>query len=111
MQAVPIELLQAAEDWEREAQSQRRMSPTNPVADTLAYCAADLRERAKQADAARRTCATAEYARTHGVAPATVRKWCARGELPGATRTVGGDWCIPFTATRHVPSRQRAARG
>ena len=97
MGLIPIELLRAADEWEAEAENQRRMSKLSPIADTLAYCAADLRERARQAEAARRNLSTAQYARIANVAPGTVRKWCARGWLD-ATRAADGDWIIPANA-------------
>lgn len=99
LRIVPSELLRAADEWESEAEDQRRISVTNPIADTLAYCAADLRERAKQVEAGRMAFSTVEYAELHGIAPGTVRKWIARGELE-ATRGADGDWHIPRSAQR-----------
>jgi DNA-directed RNA polymerase specialized sigma24 family protein len=96
---VPAELLRAADEWESEAKNQRRVSAINPIADTLAYCAADLRERAAQVEAGRLSLSTVEFADAHGVAPGTVRKWIARGEL-NAERGADGDWHIPRSATR-----------
>lgn len=101
MQIIPIELLRAADGWEREASDRRRISPVDPVADTLAFCAADLRERAKQAEAARTTLTTSEFARLNDVSSGSVRKWIARGELQ-AERGIDNDWRIPVTAKRRV---------
>jgi hypothetical protein len=99
LQLIPTELLQRADEWDAEAKQRRRVSPVDPVADTLTYCAASLRETARQAEAARRTLSTTEYARLHSVSPATVRKWIARGEL-SAELNDAGDWRIPRTSQR-----------
>ena len=103
MAIIPSELLRAADEWEKEAESQRRFGGVGPIADVLAYCAADLRERAVQAEAARSTLSTVEYASLNHVAPSTVRKWIVRGEL-NATRGTDGDWRIPRSASHQRKS-------
>ena len=40
---------------------------------------------------------TRSAAAIRGVAPVTVRHWCARGKVPGAIR-IGRDWLIPSDA-------------
>jgi hypothetical protein len=39
-----------------------------------------------------------QAAQRHNVTPATIRRWCAAGLLPGAKRT-GRAWRIPMNAT------------
>ncbi len=38
---------------------------------------------------------TRTAAAIRGVAPVTVRHWCAQGKVPGAIR-IGRDWLIPY---------------
>jgi hypothetical protein len=68
--------------WREEAAERRRISKSDPVADTLDYCAGEIATRL-------RTLATeAEYetverrAEREGVTPQTVRAWIRAKQLP-----------------------------
>lgn len=67
----------AATKWEQEALRRRAFSKTDPVADTLEFCARDLR--ASLDTAALEEVTTTEYARMHKRSPQAVRMWCRRG--------------------------------
>lgn len=86
-------------EWKKEVVERRRVTSVDPVADTFAYCAADLEERLRQAEVSGKPLSTREYASAHGVLDSTVRKWIARGELD-AVHNPSGDWEIPRSAIR-----------
>jgi len=77
---TPAERSQAtnvATKWEVEAVRRRAFSKVDPVADTLEFCARDLRLSLDHA--ALEEVTTAEYARMHKRSPQAVRMWCRRG--------------------------------
>ncbi|MBK8002408.1 MAG: helix-turn-helix domain-containing protein [Gemmatimonadetes bacterium] len=67
--------------WAAEAAERRRISATDPVADTLEYCAGKLLERLHSLDQETEWLSTEDYAVMKGVTPQTVRNWIRRGEL------------------------------
>lgn len=90
--------------WLREAESRRRVSRLDPVADALEYCAAELIEHVRVVDGLNAVRTVEQFAADHGVTPQTVRGWIRRGELQ-ATRTPHG-WRIPRSAHRMRRSRK-----
>lgn len=100
------EFEQKAKAWQLDVLSMREKSAVNPPADTLEYAAKDLLAlvHVVRAKAARLT--PTQYARLHKTSEQTVRRWCAKGELPGARQTSRGEWEIPADAVR--TSRLRA---
>jgi excisionase family DNA binding protein len=89
--------------WRREAESRRRVSRQDPVADALEYCAAELIEHLRVVDGLNAVRTVDQFAADHGITPQTVRGWIRRGELQ-ATRTAHG-WRIPRSAQRMRRSR------
>jgi DNA-binding transcriptional regulator YiaG len=98
-----------ATEWETDALTMRKMTPVNPPADTLDYAAKQLLDLVRTVGTAMRKLAPRRFAELHGVSEQTVRRWCARGELPGARQTARGEWEIPADATR-TSRRRRAGR-
>jgi hypothetical protein len=98
----------AAQSWRQEAEERRRISKSDPVADTLDYCAGELAVRLREAERADESLTVEQFARLADVdvTPQTVRAWIRRGELP-ATLTPKG-WKIPRAARRVVRARQSA---
>jgi len=90
---------QLAATWEQEATQRHCVSRVDPVADATLYRASELRAVLKEIDAATRTLTVNQFAKEHGHAPSTVRRWCMRGQLD-AQQTPAGDWAIPRNAKR-----------
>jgi len=93
-----------AREWRDEAERRRVLSKTDPVADTLAFCASELSARIRTVSVAEREGVAAErYAASNGVSPQTVRLWCRRGLVPA--RKIGSGWMIRSDAPR--PAREK----
>lgn len=85
--------------WRTLVRERRQLTSVDPAADALELAAKEL-ENALQEATEQRMVLVSEYARIRGVGPGTVRKWCLRGEIPGATQDEAGKWRIPSTAIR-----------
>jgi hypothetical protein len=70
-----------ATGWKREAEKRRAVSKTDPVADTLEYCAGELAARLRDASAADQYETVEERARRERVTPQTVRNWIRTSQL------------------------------
>jgi hypothetical protein len=79
----------AAITWEDTARKRRLLSATDPVADTLEFCARELRLTLD--NAALEEVTIAEFARMHDRSEITVRRWCRDGLLG---RKVGKEYRI-----------------
>ena len=90
---------QTAASWRQDATQRRQRSTIDPVADTLESCASELESELARIDDATRLLSVEQYAREHGHAAPTVRRWCLRGEL-AAEKNLAGDWEIQRTARR-----------
>lgn len=90
---------QMAEAWRSEASSRRRFTPSDQVADALEVCASELLSELARVDTATRLLTAEQYATAHQTSVASVRRWCARGELAGE-RNGAGEWMIPRDARR-----------
>jgi hypothetical protein len=106
MRTVPREIRAAVTSWKKEADG--RKIPHDPVAETFAYCAADLEARIKSVEAEEPPYTVREFAEVHAVLCGTVRKWIAKGELE-ATKNSSGDWQIPRSSKRRKPARHNDA--
>src|SRR4051812_32876818 len=84
--------------WRDKANERRQLTSIDPAADALELAAKELERAIAEENIAGRRVGTTEFARLKSVLPATVRKWCAKGWLAGATKNVGGDWDIPANA-------------
>lgn len=71
----------AVEDYREEAKKRRTISATDPVADTLEYCASDIAERLKEAESASEWLTVEQYAKSEGVTVQTVRQWIRTHQL------------------------------
>lgn len=99
---IPAAVVRGAlADYGREVESRRRISATDPVADTMEYVVRDLAERLDRAEDATRLLTPEQYgALAHvRVAAQSIRRWCRNGELPGAVHAEHG-WLIPAGAMR-----------
>jgi hypothetical protein len=90
---------QLADQWEAEAGTRRRFTPSDQVADALVVCASELRSELTRVETATRLLTVAQYAAAHTVSESTVRRWCVRGELE-AERNGAGEWVIPRASRR-----------
>ncbi len=67
--------------WQSEADRRRRISPNDPVADTLDYCAGEILTQLGELQQDSTWVGVEDYAELHDVTPQTVRNWIRRGEL------------------------------
>lgn len=96
-----------AREWRDEAERRRALSRTDPVADTLAFCASELVSRVRAVSVTERESITVErFAELMGVSAQTVRQWCRRGLVPA--RMVGTGWMIRADAERPGRTRKSA---
>jgi len=70
-----------ATGWKREAEKRRGISPVDPVADTLEYCAGELAARLRAAAANDEYETVEERAKRERVTPQTVRIWIRTSQL------------------------------
>jgi hypothetical protein len=84
--------------WQDEARRRRKISATDPIADSLDYCAGELGELVRQLEADTAWLTPGAYAEMHDVTPQTVRAWIRRGELDA--RDAGSGWLIRRSAVR-----------
>jgi hypothetical protein len=97
---IPSAIREMPESWRERAAVRRGDTPVDPVADAYEKAARELEAAIDEAQSAARLVTAREFAELRGVREGTVRKWCARGELTGATKNISGDWRIPVTASR-----------
>jgi hypothetical protein len=73
----------ALRQWKREASERRKIAKNDPIAETLDYCAADLEQRLRMAEATEQWITVEAFAAQPdvGVSPQTVRAWIRAGEL------------------------------
>lgn len=83
MDLLTSEAENAAREWRKEAEERRQISKSDPVADTLEYCAGDLAKRLENARVAGEWLTVEEYAAQPDVdvTPQTVRAWIRSGQL------------------------------
>lgn len=86
-----------ASGWKSEVARRRKVSGTDPIADALDYCAAEVLDAVREAEAADQWLSVTDYAAKHGKRASTVRRWCRRGLL-GAEQLADGDYRIPVRA-------------
>lgn len=98
-----------AQTWRQEAELRRTRWQQDPVAPALESCASELESELARVQREARPLTVAEYARAHGAAAATVRRWIAAGELE-ASKDAAGDWRIPRGARRQRRARARTLR-
>jgi hypothetical protein len=91
-------VLALADSWEREARQRKRVSQHDQQADTLSYCARELRDRVDEALGPGTLLSVAEYAAQIGKHRNTVLKWVKRGEL--LARPTEAGVMIPVGARR-----------
>jgi hypothetical protein len=89
--------------WRQDAERRRAFSKIDAAADAIEQCASELESELARALESNRLVSVQAYARSHNVDPATVRRWCMRGQL-AAEKNQAGDWEIPQYATRQRKS-------
>ena len=92
-----------AETWRDEATRRRKISPTDPVADTMEFCATELLDHLQGVDRQTHWLGSEDFAQLHGVTPQTVRNWIRNSELEAVKTEKGG-----YMINRHA-TRQRSA--
>lgn len=91
MDPIVLPFVNAARSWKEEAKKRRAISATDPVADTLEYCAGELAARLQEAEQTTQGLTVEEYARLDHVrvTPQTVRTWIRRGQLAAIDTPTG----------------------
>jgi hypothetical protein len=84
--------------WREEAEERRRISKSDPVADTLVYCAGELSARLRSLTAESTYESVEAFAAREGVTPQTVRAWIRTEQIPAEHGPKG--YRIPRGATR-----------
>lgn len=87
-----------AKSWRTEAEERRRISKSDPVADTLDYCAGELAARVRSIRHEAEFETVEERANRDRVTPQTVRIWIRNGQLPAEHGPKG--YRIPVNARR-----------
>lgn len=90
----------AVQEMRDEVLRRREITSVDAVADTTEYWASDWERLLTDISAKYATVSPAEYAKIHGGVPASVRRWCAHGEIAGAQQDAAGEWRIPRGAGR-----------
>lgn len=93
-----------AKSWERDVEKRRLVTAVDPVADTIAYCASEVKKLVEQLKDDTQLLTPAEFAGLHGASQQTVTTWIRMGKIPA--RKTGRGWKIPRSAE---PPRRRAA--
>ena len=106
IRAVFASFRAVAEGWQAEAARRRKISATDPVADSLAYCAGELLSQVAQLSSDTAWLSVADFAQLSRVTPQTVRTWIRKGTLE-AVATPGG-WMIRREARHRAPLRRVA---
>lgn len=91
-----------ARTWRQEAELRRRISKTDPIADTLDYCAGEIAARLRAVEETGKLLTVEQFARRESVTPQTVRNWI-RGSRVAATETPKG---YMIDATQIAPLRR-----
>lgn len=102
-----VAAVKVADAWDQEASLRKQRTPSDPAADAIASCASELREKMAEVDRATAYLTVPEFAKHRGMDQSTVRRLCARGELPGAERDLNNEWRIPRDAQRVQRRLQR----
>ena len=97
-----------ARGWKDEAKRRRNISATDPIADTLEWCAGEVEQQLHTIETAAPALTVEQFARQHGVTSQTVRGWCRDELLPGARMTPKG-WEIPADARKVRASARKIA--
>lgn len=98
---VPTPVRVLPERWRQriaEGVAGRLVDPR--AVEALEAATEELEAAIAEAQSATRMVSTREFAELRGVRQSTVRKWCARGLLAGATKNGADDWRVPVTAVR-----------
>jgi hypothetical protein len=70
-----------AKTWRKEAEERRRISKSDPIADTLDYCAGELAARLRAIAADAQLESVEQRAKREGVTVQTIREWIRTGQL------------------------------
>ena len=99
------EILETASAWERDVEQRRRITHVDPVADTRAFDAQELRTLADKLKDATMELTTDQFASLHKTSRQTVIRWIHRQKI-SARRTAQG-WLIPGDT---IPPRWKKGR-
>lgn len=97
---IPENVKKLPQRWLMLVEERRAVTTTDAAADALEKAAAQLQREIAAAEEASRMLSTAEFASLRRCSAGAVRKWCEKGQLPGAVKNDSGDWEIPATATK-----------
>jgi hypothetical protein len=87
-----------AKSWRSEAKERRRISASDPVADTLEYCASELAARLRTIADESQLETVEQRAKRERVTPQTVREWIRTSQLTAQHGARG--YLIPRDAQR-----------
>jgi hypothetical protein len=97
---IPDNVKSLPQRWLTLAEARRELTTTDAAADALEKAAAQLQREIAAAEEAGKMLTTSEFAELRRCTAGAVRKWCEKGQLPGAVKNDSGDWLIPATAAR-----------
>lgn len=100
LDAVLAAIETVAKGWSQEVARRRKVTKTDPVADTLEYTASELNEQLERLKEDYRMLTPEQYAELKGggVTAQTIRNWINAGELEAHKGPHG--WLIPLAAER-----------
>lgn len=100
-----------AGQWRSRAADRRTVTPDDPAAHALMFCAGALDDAVRELRDGTTRLTVNQYASLVVTSPASVRRWIRKGELQ-AEQDAKGEWHIPRHARRKLPPRvRRRARG
>jgi hypothetical protein len=102
------ELRATASAWEGDVAARRKITAHDPVADTRAYDARELRHLATKLEEATAELTARDFASLHKTTPQTVISWIHAKKIP-ARKTANG-WRIPGDTLPPKWKRRRAKR-
>jgi hypothetical protein len=106
LEVVFAQLRAMKDNWHSEAARRRKVTSTDPVADTIDYCAGEAEQLLARLEEDTTTLSPSEFGKLHKTSPQTVTAWCRSGKIAGAVPN-GRSWRIPRSA--RAP-RRRAVR-
>jgi hypothetical protein len=95
-----------ARTWRAEAEKRRGISKSDPVADTLEYCAGELTTGLKMVAAETQFLSVEQFARKERVTPQTVRAWIRENRLAAEPGVKGYRIAKDATVTPRVVRRK-----
>lgn len=106
LEGIFAQVESVAASWQLEVKKRRRVTAMDPVADTIEYCASEVRDLVSRLKSDTEQLTPAQYARIHKTTPQTVTGWCRKGKIEATPN--GHGWLIPRNAQ---PPKMASTRG